>query len=126
MVVIKLADGRLLVPESALAPHGRVLGDAFVEVGPDDPGYEQLAAEAVSEEEYEERRAAGARGTRSYGSSSWTTWHGMARRAAGTNTADGRPGGGLPVTGRRTQSNWNPRAACAPRFRGTGGDRLGS
>jgi hypothetical protein len=56
MVVIRLADGRLLVPESALAPHGRVLGDAFVVVGPDDAGYEQLVAESVSEQEYEERR----------------------------------------------------------------------
>ncbi len=56
MFVIRLANGNLLVPDSALSGDGRILGDAYVEIGPDDVGYARLAAEAVTEEEYEERR----------------------------------------------------------------------
>jgi hypothetical protein len=58
MFVIRLANGNLLVPDSALSKDGRVLGDAYVEIGPDDAAYPQLAAEAVTQEEYEERRRA--------------------------------------------------------------------
>jgi hypothetical protein len=56
MFVIRLANGNLLVPDSAVSGDGRMLGDAYVEIGPDDVAYERLAAEAVTEEEYEERR----------------------------------------------------------------------
>jgi hypothetical protein len=56
MIVIRLANGSLLVPESALSPDGRVLADAYVEVGRDDPEYDRLAADAVGEAEYAQRR----------------------------------------------------------------------
>ena len=50
MFVIKLPNGNLLVPESVLDPRG-VMGDAYVEIGPDDSEYARLAAGAVSEQE---------------------------------------------------------------------------
>jgi hypothetical protein len=56
MFVIRLANGNLLVPDSAMSGDGRVLGDAYVEIGPEDAEYARLAAEAVTQEEYEERR----------------------------------------------------------------------
>jgi hypothetical protein len=56
MFVIRLANGNLLVPDSAVSGDGRVLGDAYVEIGPDDADYLHLAAQAVTEEEYDERR----------------------------------------------------------------------
>jgi hypothetical protein len=56
MFVIRLANGNLLVPDSAVSGDGRVLGDAYVEIGPDDTEYLRLAAEAVTEAEYDERR----------------------------------------------------------------------
>lgn len=56
MFVIRLANGNLLVPDSAISGDGRMLGDAYVEIGPADAAYEQLAAEALTREEYEERR----------------------------------------------------------------------
>lgn len=56
MFVIRLANGNLLVPDSALSGDGKVLGDAYVEIGPDDAAYDRLASEAVTEEAYEEQR----------------------------------------------------------------------
>jgi len=56
MFVIRLANGNLLVPDSAVSADGRVLGDAYVEIGPDDDSYPLLSAEAMTQEEYEERR----------------------------------------------------------------------
>ena len=56
MFVIRLANGNLLVPDSAVSGDGRVLGDAYVEVGPDDDDYLALAAEAMTEAEYDEHR----------------------------------------------------------------------
>ncbi len=56
MFVIRLANGNLLVPDSAISGDGRMLGDAYVEIGPEDVAYERLAAEAVTQEEYEQRR----------------------------------------------------------------------
>lgn len=56
MFVIRLANGNLLVPDSAISGDGRMLGDAYVEIGPGDAAYERLAAEALTQEEYEERR----------------------------------------------------------------------
>ena len=47
MFVIRLANGNLLVPDSAMSSDGRVLGDAYVEIGPDDEQYGALAAEAM-------------------------------------------------------------------------------
>lgn len=56
MFVMKLPNGNLLVPESALDSHAGVLGDAYVEIGPDDSEYERLAAGALSEQEAAQRR----------------------------------------------------------------------
>jgi hypothetical protein len=56
MFVIRLANGNLLVPDSALAEEGRLVGDAYVEVGPDDADYARLAASALTEQEYDEQR----------------------------------------------------------------------
>jgi hypothetical protein len=56
MFVIRLANGNLLVPDSAISGDGRVLGDAYVEIGPEDVAYERLAAQAVTQEEYEQTR----------------------------------------------------------------------
>ena len=56
MFVIRLPNGNLLAPESALAAGDQVMGDAYVEVGPADPDYQRLAPLAVSEQEMQERR----------------------------------------------------------------------
>lgn len=55
MFVIKLPNGNLLVPESALGSGG-VMGDAYVEIGPGDSEYARLAAQAVPEQEAAQRR----------------------------------------------------------------------
>jgi hypothetical protein len=56
MYVIRLPNGNLLVPESATAPGGRVVSDAYVEIGPADADYERLAGDAMTEEEMVARR----------------------------------------------------------------------
>ena len=67
MYVIRLPDGTLRVPHSVLVEPGadetdegrgpgRVIADAYVEIGPGDPDYDRLAAEALTEEELAERR----------------------------------------------------------------------
>jgi hypothetical protein len=56
MYVIKLPNGNLLVPESALDTQGGVMGDAYVEIGPEDAEYPRLAAHALSEQELAQRR----------------------------------------------------------------------
>lgn len=56
MFVIKLPNGNLLVPESALDPAGGVMGDGYVEIGPDDSEYARLAAGALTEQEAAQRR----------------------------------------------------------------------
>ena len=56
MFVIRLPNGNLLAPESALAADGQVMGDAYVEVGPADPDYPRLAELALSEQEVQDRR----------------------------------------------------------------------
>jgi hypothetical protein len=56
MFVIRLPNGNLLVPESATARDGRLVGDAYVEVGPADADYERFAANALTQEEVDERR----------------------------------------------------------------------
>jgi len=55
MYVIRLPSGNLLVPESAMAHDGRLVSDAYVEIGPADPEYEKLAAVALTQEEADER-----------------------------------------------------------------------
>ena len=56
MFVIRLPNGNLKVPQSAIAHDGRVLGDVYVEIGPQDPDYARLAAQALTPEEAEQRR----------------------------------------------------------------------
>ncbi len=64
MYVIKLPNGNLLVPESAAATlkgegevgGGRYISDAYVEIGPDDADYERFAGQAMTQEEFDERR----------------------------------------------------------------------
>ena len=49
MFVIKLPNGNLMAPESAMDADGQVVGDAYVEVFPTDPEYARLAQQAVTE-----------------------------------------------------------------------------
>ena len=56
MFVIRLPNGNLRVPQSAIAHDGRVLGDVYVEIGPQDADYSRLAAQALTPEEAERRR----------------------------------------------------------------------
>jgi hypothetical protein len=56
MFVIRLPNGNLKVPQSAIAHDGRVLGEVYVEIGPQDADYPRLAAQALTPEEVEQRR----------------------------------------------------------------------
>jgi hypothetical protein len=56
MFVIKLPNGNLMAPESAVDADGTVVGDAYVEVSPADPEYARLAQQAVTEAEAEDRQ----------------------------------------------------------------------
>ena len=56
MFVIRLPNGNLRVPQTAIGNDGRVIGDAYVEIGPQDPDYARLAAQALTPEEAEQRR----------------------------------------------------------------------
>jgi hypothetical protein len=56
MFVIRLPNGNLKVPQSAIGHDGRVLGDVYVEIGPQDADYARLAAQALTPEEVEQRR----------------------------------------------------------------------
>ncbi len=56
MFVIRLPNGNLKVPQTAVAHGGRVIGEVYVEIGPQDADYSRLAAQAVTPEEAERRR----------------------------------------------------------------------
>jgi hypothetical protein len=56
MFVIRLPNGNLKVPQSAIGQDGRVIGDVYVEIGPEDADYARLAAQALTPEEAEQRR----------------------------------------------------------------------
>jgi hypothetical protein len=57
MFVIRLTSGNLLVPEYAATESGdRVLGDAYVEIGPEHADYARLASQAITPEEDSARR----------------------------------------------------------------------
>ncbi|TDB91803.1 hypothetical protein E1264_00505 [Actinomadura sp. KC216] len=67
MYVIRLPDGTLRVPHSVLADgaeggsgtgprEGRIIADAYVEIGPGDPDYDRLLRESLTEDELEDRR----------------------------------------------------------------------
>jgi len=57
MFVIRLPNGNLQVPQSAIH-EGRIIGDAYVEIGPHDADYARLASQAVTMDEVEQRRLA--------------------------------------------------------------------
>jgi hypothetical protein len=66
MYVIRLPDGNLRVPVGAVGPgrDGRrapseddgVIGQGYVEIGPDDPDYQRLLEQSITEEELAARR----------------------------------------------------------------------
>jgi hypothetical protein len=56
MYVIRLDNGNLKVPHSALSEDGQILGEGYVEIGPDNPDYSRLAGQAVTEEEMAAKR----------------------------------------------------------------------
>src|ERR1700691_2537638 len=56
MFVIRLPKGNLRVPQSAIGHDGRILGDVYVEIGPQDADYSRLAAQALTPEEVQQRR----------------------------------------------------------------------
>jgi hypothetical protein len=56
MYVIRLADGTLRVPQSLTSEDGRLIGNAYVELQPGDPDYEQWLPDSLTEEELAERR----------------------------------------------------------------------
>jgi hypothetical protein len=66
MYVIRLPDGNLRVPVGVVGP-GRdgtptrsetdgVIGQGYVEIGPDDPDYPRLLEQSITEEELADRR----------------------------------------------------------------------
>lgn len=56
MYVMRLPDGRLRVPRTAVSDDGSVIGEAYEEIGPDDPDYARLLAQSLTEEELVDRR----------------------------------------------------------------------
>ena len=56
MFVIRLPNGNLKVPQTAVGHDGRLIGDAYVEIGPQHADYSRLAAQALTPEEAERRR----------------------------------------------------------------------
>ena len=66
MYVIRLPDGNLRVPVGVVGPGregtgpqsetGSVIGQAYVEIGPEDPDYDRLLGQSLTEQELEDRR----------------------------------------------------------------------
>jgi hypothetical protein len=56
MFVIRLPNGNLKVPQTAIGHDGRVIGDVYVEIGPQDADYARLAEQALTAEEVQQRR----------------------------------------------------------------------
>jgi hypothetical protein len=65
MYVIRLPNGNLRVPEGVVGPGrnpnssddtGGVIGQAYVEIGPDDPDYQRLLAQSITMEEMADKR----------------------------------------------------------------------
>ena len=84
MFVIRLPNGHLLAPESAMEHDGQVVGDAYVEVSPADPEYARLASQAISEEEMDRQRR------------QWREGDDALRREFEEYLANGRQGAGPP------------------------------
>jgi hypothetical protein len=61
MYVIRLPNGNLRVPHSAITdnePTGQIIAQGYIEIGPDDPDYSRFADQALTEEEWTEKRRA--------------------------------------------------------------------
>jgi hypothetical protein len=57
MFVIRLPNGNLQVPQTAVhTGDGRLIGDVYVEIGPEDTAYARLAEQALTPAEVEERK----------------------------------------------------------------------
>jgi hypothetical protein len=64
MYVIRLPDGNLRVPVGVVGPghdgttddSGGVIGQGYVEIGPDDPDYQRLLGQSITEEELADKR----------------------------------------------------------------------
>jgi hypothetical protein len=56
MFVIRLPNGNLKVPRTATGLDGRIIGDVYVEIGPQHADYARLAAQALTAEEAAQRR----------------------------------------------------------------------
>ncbi len=57
MFVIRLPNGNLQVPQTAVhTGDGRLTGDVYVEIGPEDTDYARLAEQALTPDEVEERK----------------------------------------------------------------------
>jgi hypothetical protein len=57
MFVIRLPNGNLQVPQTAIhTGDGRLIGDVYVEIGPEDTDYARLAEHALTPDQVEERK----------------------------------------------------------------------
>jgi hypothetical protein len=56
MFVIRLPNGNLQVPQTAFRQDGQIIGDVYVEIGPEDADYARLAEQAVTPDEADQRR----------------------------------------------------------------------
>jgi hypothetical protein len=57
MFVIRLPNGNLQVPQTAVhTGDGRIIGDVYVEIGPEDTDYARLAEQALTPAQVEERK----------------------------------------------------------------------
>ena len=61
MYVIRLPDGTLRVPVGVVGPGrtgktGNVIGDGYVEIGPDDADYQRFYEQSITEEELADKR----------------------------------------------------------------------
>ena len=119
MFVIRLPNGNLKVPQSAIGHDGRVIGDVYVEIGPQDADYSRLAAQALTAEEVERRRDR----WRQEDEALRQEFLEFARRNSESPWSDSADGeGALCKTGSRVQAFW----ACASgRCRSHGQQRRG-
>ena len=57
MFVIRLPNGNLQVPATAVhTGDGRIIGDVYVEIGPDDTDYARLSEQALTPDQVEARK----------------------------------------------------------------------
>ena len=57
MFVIRLPNGNLQVPATAVhTGDGRLIGDVYVEIGPEDADYARLSEQALTLDQVEERK----------------------------------------------------------------------